>query len=265
MVGVVVGTVRHVQASVVAIVPAAGSGERLGAGVPKAMVPLAGEPLLSHAVRGLVADPRVRLVVLAAPEGLEDEMAAVARADAGGVPVLAVTGGATRAQSVANALAVVPVEFEAVLVHDAARALVPAEVVAAVIDAVLAGADAVVPGAPVADTIRQFDVEGRSWTLDRGTLRAVQTPQGFARSVLDRAHATGDPAATDDAGMVEAAGGKVMIVPGHPRGFKVTTALDLVLAEALLAGECPTSERSTSERPTSELSTSELSTSEAGS
>ncbi len=236
MVGVVVGTVRLVQPRVVAIVPAAGSGERLGAGVPKAMVPLAGEPILAHAVRGLVADPRVQFVVLAAPAGLEDEMAAVASACAGGVPVVAVTGGASRAQSVDNALAVVPEEFEVVLVHDAARCLVPLEVVSAVIDAVLAGADAVVPGTPVVDTIRELDAGGGSRTLDRASLRGVQTPQGFGRSVLVGAHAAGDPAATDDAGMVEALGGRVVLVPGHPWAFKVTTALDLVLAEALLAG-----------------------------
>ncbi len=236
MVGVVVGTVRSVHPRVVAIIPAAGSGERLGAGVPKAMVPLAGDPLLAHAVRGLVADPRVQLLVLAAPDGLEDQMAVLASSCAGGVPVVAVTGGASRVQSVANALAVVPEDFEVVLVHDAARCLVPVSVVAAVIDAVLAGADAVVPGAPVVDTVREVGADGTSRTLDRSVLRAVQTPQGFERSTLVAAHASGDPGATDDAGMVEALGGRVVLVPGHPWAFKVTTAMDLVLAQALLAG-----------------------------
>jgi 2-C-methyl-D-erythritol 4-phosphate cytidylyltransferase len=221
---------------VVAIVPAAGSGERLGAGVPKAMALLAGEPILAHAVRALVAEPRVGLVVLAAPEGLEDAMAEVAASHSGGVPVVAVTGGATRAASVSAALAVVPEEFGVALVHDAARCLVPVEVVAAVVDAVLAGADAVVPGAPVVDTIRELTAEGGSRTIDRSRLRAVQTPQGFRAAVLRRAHATGDPGATDDAGMVEALGLHVVLVPGHPRAFKVTTAQDLLLAEAILAG-----------------------------
>ncbi len=222
---------------VVAIVPAAGSGERLGAGIPKAMALLAGEPILAHAVRALVADDRVGLVVVAAPEGLEDEMAEVAAGSSRGVPVVAVTGGATRAESVSVALAVVPEAFGVVLVHDAARCLVPVEVVTAVIDAVLAGADAVVPGAPVVDTIREVGADGGSRTIDRSVLRAVQTPQGFATAVLRRAHATGDPGATDDAGMVEALGVHVVLVPGHPRAFKVTTAQDLLLAEAILAGE----------------------------
>lgn len=222
---------------VVAIVPAAGSGERLGAGVPKALALLAGEPILAHAVRGLVAEPRVGLLVLAVPEGLEEPMAQVAATNAGGIPVVAVAGGASRAESVARALVVVPDGFEVVLVHDAARCLVPVTVVAAVVDAVLGGAPAVVPGAPVVDTIREVSADGSSHTLDRSTLRAVQTPQGFALEVLRRAHRSGDPGATDDAGMVEALGLAVTLVGGHPRAFKVTTAQDLVLAEAILAQE----------------------------
>ncbi|HEX6888318.1 MAG TPA: 2-C-methyl-D-erythritol 4-phosphate cytidylyltransferase [Candidatus Nanopelagicales bacterium] len=222
---------------VAAIVPAAGAGERLGAGVPKAMALLAGEPILVHAVRALAAEPRIGLVVLACPEGLEEAMAAAAAAVAGGVPVVAVTGGATRAASVARALAVVPEQYPIVLVHDAARCLVPSAVVAAVIEAVAAGAPAVVPGLPVVDTIRALEAGGTSRTLDRTALRAVQTPQGFPTEVLRRAHAAGDPGATDDAGMVEALGLSVTLVPGDPRAFKVTSPLDLRLAEALLADE----------------------------
>lgn len=220
---------------VAAIVPAAGSGQRLGAAVPKAMVPIGGRPILGHAVSALVADPRVGLLVVSAPEGLEDAMAAVARAAAGDVPVVVVTGGATRAESVARGLDVVPLPVPVVLVHDAARCLVPRSVVAAVIDAVLAGAEAVVPGAPVVDTVREVGPDGGSHTLDRSRLRAVQTPQGFQGAALRRAHAGGDAGATDDAGMVEAMGRRVVLVAGHPRAFKVTTPLDLVLAEALLA------------------------------
>ncbi len=222
---------------VVAIVPAAGSGERLGAGVPKALASLAGEPILAHAVRALVADPRVGLLILAAPDGLEHELAEVAATRAGTVPVVAVTGGATRAESVSRALAVVPDSFPVVLVHDAARCLVPVEVVAAVIDAVMAGADAVVPGLAVVDTIRELAVDGASRTIDRSALRAVQTPQGFRIDTLRRAHEAGDGAATDDAGMVEALGRSVLLVPGDPRAFKVTTGQDLLLAEAILARE----------------------------
>lgn len=223
---------------VAVILPAAGSGERLGAGVPKAMALLAGEPILAHAVRAIVAEPRVGLIVLAAPPGLEADLAEQARRAAGGAcRISVVTGGATRAESVANALAAVPPGVDVVLVHDAARCLVPVEVVAAVVEAVLAGASAVVPGVPVVDTIREVGQGGASRTVDRSRLRAVQTPQGFPADVLRRAHAEGSRDATDDAGMVEALGLPVTIVPGHPRAFKVTTALDLVLAEALVAGE----------------------------
>jgi 2-C-methyl-D-erythritol 4-phosphate cytidylyltransferase len=223
---------------VAVIVPAAGAGERLGAGVPKAMALLGGAPILAHAVRALAGEPRVGLIVLAAPPGLEAELAEQAvRAAGDSCRIAAVTGGATRAESVSNALAEVPRGVDVVLVHDAARCLVPVEVVGAVIDAVLAGASAVVPGLPVVDTIRELGEAGASRTIDRSRLRAVQTPQGFPAEVLRRAHAAGSRDATDDAGMVEALGLPVTIVPGHPRAFKVTTALDLVLAEALVAGE----------------------------
>ena len=185
---------------VVAIVPAAGSGERLGAGVPKALASLAGEPILAHAVRALVADPRVGLLVLAAPDGLEHEMAEVAATRAGGVPVVAVTGGATRAESVARRWPWSPPDFAVVLVHDAARCLVPVEVVAAVVDAVLAGAEAVVPGRRSWTRSASWPSRRGSRTIDRSALRAVQTPQGFGTDVLRRAHAAGDPGATDDAG-----------------------------------------------------------------
>lgn len=222
---------------VAAIVPAAGSGERLGAGVPKALAALLGEPLLSHAVRALIADPRVGLIVLAAPAGHEDAMLEVATGCAAGVRVRAVAGGSTRAQSVARALGAVPDGYDVVLVHDAARCLVPAQVVGAVIDAVLAGAQAAIPGAPVVDTIREVGADGGSRTLDRSRLRAVQTPQGFPTDVLRRAHDHGSVQATDDAGMVEALGLPVVLVEGHPRAFKVTTAQDLLLAEAILTRE----------------------------
>lgn len=222
---------------VVAIVPAAGSGERLGSGVPKAMAPLAGEPLLCHAVRALVAEPRVELIVVVAVPGLEEPMTAAAVGCASGVPVVCVAGGSTRAQSVARGLAAVPDDVDVVLVHDAARCLVPVGVVRAVVDAVLDGAPAAIPGAPVVDTIRAVGRHGGSRTLDRSMLRAVQTPQGFDPDVLRRAHAGGSDQATDDAGMVEALGLEVVLVEGHPRAFKVTTAQDLLLAEAILAQE----------------------------
>lgn len=223
------------SAQVAAIVPAAGSGQRLGAGQPKALVPVGGRPMLERAVACLVADGRIGLVVVCAPPGLEAVMGDAARQAARDVAVVVVTGGSTRAESVALGLAAVPTSIGIVLVHDAARCLVPVSVVAAVIDAVAAGAHAVVPGADVVDTIRQLGADGTSRTIDRAWLRAVQTPQGFRADDLRRAHASGDPGATDDAGMVEALGLPVALVPGTPRAFKVTTALDLMLAEALVA------------------------------
>jgi 2-C-methyl-D-erythritol 4-phosphate cytidylyltransferase len=227
-----------------AIVPAAGRGERLGPGAPKALRTLAGVPVLVHAVRGLLAARRLDLIVVVAPAA---EVASVQGLLAGlarpGEQILVVPGGASRQESVASGLAAVPADIEIVLVHDAARALTPAPLVAAVLDAVLNGADAVIPVLPVADTIKSVDDAGTTVTatVDRSKLRAVQTPQGFRRSVLAKAHASsplsadGSPGATDDAGMVESLGLPVAAIPGHVEAFKVTTPFDLVLAEAVLA------------------------------
>ena len=224
-----------------ALVPAAGRGERLGPGAPKALREIGGEPILLHAVRGLLASGRVDLVVVAAPPS--DEGVAEVRRILAGLEhsVIVVPGGATRQQSVALALAAVPEDgYEVILVHDAARALTPPATIAAVIEAVLAGLPAVVPVLPVADTIKSAVVApdgGTSvgQTVDRSGLRAIQTPQGFRREVLTRAHAAAGHDATDDAGLVESLGESVGMIPGHVEAFKVTTPFDLVLAEAVLA------------------------------
>lgn len=228
-------------AATAALVPAAGRGERLGAGVPKALCDIAGLPILVHAVRSLVASGRVGLVVVAAPpDGVAEVTRLLGSADD---RVRVVAGGGTRQQSVALALAAVPDTYEIVLVHDAARALTPPELVAAVADAVAAGADAVIPVLPVADTIKAVDATGATVTatVDRSTLRCVQTPQGFRRTLLAKAHAMAESAvdgvaATDDAGLVERLGLPVSVIPGHPEAFKVTTPFDLLLAEAVWAG-----------------------------
>jgi 2-C-methyl-D-erythritol 4-phosphate cytidylyltransferase len=151
-----------------------------------------------------------------------------------------VAGGATRQESVAAALAVVPAEFEIILVHDAARALTPPSLIEAVAAAVRDGHDAVIPALPVVDTIKQVDAQGRvAATVERAQLRAIQTPQGFRRGLLFKAHAAAVDSHTDDAGMVEQLGAPVHTVPGHPHAFKITTPLDLVIAQALLeAGLC---------------------------
>lgn len=215
-----------------ALVPAAGSGVRLGPGAPKALRLLAGEPLLVHAVRGLRRSSDVGPVVVAAPAAELEQV----RTLLAGLDVVVVAGGAERQDSVRAALAALPVDVDLVLVHDAARCLTPVAVVDRVVAALRAGADAVVPVLPVADTVKQVDGDRVVQTVDRSALRAVQTPQGFRREVLERVHGSTGPALTDDAGLVEAAGGRVTTVAGADEAFKVTRPLDLVLAEALLGG-----------------------------
>ncbi|CAB4861510.1 unannotated protein [freshwater metagenome] len=222
-----------------AIVPAAGRGERLGPGAPKALRLLGGAPLLVHAVRALSASHAIDVIVVAAPAGDLDEVRVMLDQAELATEVLVVAGGESRQDSVARALLALPAEIDVVLVHDAARPLVPAELIARVVAAVRSGHEAVVPGLPVADTIKQVD-EGNvvEATLNRAALRAIQTPQGFARQVLQSAHAALDPEsspATDDAGLVEALGRPVLVIAGHEEAFKVTRPIDLVLAEAILA------------------------------
>lgn len=216
------------------LVPAAGRGERLGGGLAKALRPISGIPMLVHAVRSLTAAPSVGLVVVAAPLADLDEVRGLL---GGGVTV--VPGGATRAESVRCALAALPDDVDVVVVHDAARPFVPSSVVQAVVAAVRAGHDAVVPVLPVADTIKRVAADGRVVeTLDRSGLYATQTPQGFRRSVLAAAHAQGRTGrdVTDDAVLVERLGVPVWTVPGADAAFKVTRPADLQRAEAVLAG-----------------------------
>ncbi len=145
-----------------------------------------------------------------------------------------VSGGTTRADSVRNGMAAVPSGASVVLVHDAARPLATPALFQAVVDAVVGGADAVIPGIPVVDTIKRVDASMTVLeTIDRSELLAVQTPQGFKADILRRAHAGGDDA-TDDAGLVEAIGGHVMAIPGEAHNLKITVLSDLRVVEALL-------------------------------
>lgn len=224
--------------TVAAIVPAAGRGERLGPGAPKAMRPLAGTPMLVHAVRGMLAARLVDLVVVAAPPGDEAQVASVLASYDVGKEVRVVAGGLTRQESVRRALETLPGDVDVVLVHDAARPLTPSEIADAVVNRLRAGAEAVVPGLPVSDTIKRVDADGMvTETLRRDELVAVQTPQGFTRELLAKAH---DAAvvdgfvASDDAGLAERVGAAVMVVAGSAEAFKVTRPADLVAAEALL-------------------------------
>jgi 2-C-methyl-D-erythritol 4-phosphate cytidylyltransferase len=227
------------------VVPAAGIGRRLGAGGAKALVPLAGRPLLAHAVAAMEANGCVTAVVVVAhPDALD--ATAKLLADEGFAKVVAVVaGGPTRQASVAAGLAALPPGAGFVAVHDAARPLAPPGVVDELLEllrAASAGAGSpagVVPGVPVTDTVRRVDADQRSLGIvDREQLRAVQTPQLFVRSVLEEAHrlaAERGVEETDEAALVELAGHPVHVVPGRHENLKVTTALDLAVAEALLA------------------------------
>lgn len=220
--------------SVVALVPAAGRGERLGAAIPKALVPLAGRPLLCHALGALLGSDVVDSAVVAAPaKDLAAFRAAVAMfADR----TCVVPGGWDRTGSVRLALDAAGPAAEVLLVHDAARCLVPVELIRLVVSAVHAGAGAVVPVLPVVDTVKQVDDAGFATSaVDRSMLRVVQTPQGFTADLLRRAYDGVIGSATDDAGLVERLGEPVQTVPGHPLAFKITTPFDLTVAEALLA------------------------------
>jgi 2-C-methyl-D-erythritol 4-phosphate cytidylyltransferase len=224
----------------IALIVAAGSGERLGAGRPKAWVELAGRPMLGWSVAAVRRARSVSGVIVATPPGENDALVLGDQAD---VPLEFVEGGSSRSESVRRALQAAPGEAdELVLVHDAARPLLSAALAEAVIAALEAapGADAAIAAAPVTDTIKRAGRDGGTVreTLDRGELWSVQTPQVFRRSALERALDV-DPAtlarATDDAWLIEQAGGRVIVVPSPAENIKVTTPLDLRLAALLLA------------------------------
>jgi 2-C-methyl-D-erythritol 4-phosphate cytidylyltransferase len=213
------------------VIAAAGSGERLGAGGPKAFVPLAGRRMVEWSIDAFRACDSVRSVVVACPPGDAHDLA--------GGEVGVVDGGATRAESVSNALQAVGTEL--VAIHDAARPLVTPELIEGVV-ATLAGdpdADGAIAATPVTDTIKRVDGRVIASTFDRATLWAAQTPQVFPTEALWRAMESAPQqlvAATDEAMLVEAAGGRVLIHPAPAENLKVTTPLDLKLAELLLRG-----------------------------
>lgn len=218
----------------VAVVPAAGSGERLAAGVPKAFFNLDGHTLVERVVARLMESGAVDRVVVAVPAERTGQAKLILGHDA-----TVVAGGATRVESVRRALAVFSdaQKPDFVLVHDAARALTPPELTARVVEALRAGCSAVVPALPVPDTIKAIDTNGAVLaTPERHGLRAVQTPQGFTTELLMRAYDhAGDGEFTDDASMVEHIGGQVQVVDGDSLAFKITTRLDLLLAQTIVA------------------------------
>ena len=209
-----------------AILAAAGSGERLGADRPKAFVALGELPLLATSMERLDESDWIDAIVVAAPPGWEEPSILLAEELGAGKVSAVVPGGATRTESVRLALTEVPDEAVAVLVHDAARPLVHDEVVGRVLTPLSEGWDGVVPALAIADTVKRVDGDRVLETLDRDDLVAVQTPQAFLADTLRRAVASGGDA-TDCAGLVEAAGGRIRWVEGDPRLLKVTTSADL--------------------------------------
>lgn len=243
------------------VVVAAGSGERLGYGMPKARVPLGGEAILTHALRGVAAAGIARQICVAVPRGDSElrELCAAFTEEVGldlgesAPEVTIVDGGSSRADSVRSALAALRDGTVSVLVHDAARALTPEAVFHRVAAALASGAKAVIPAIPVVDTVKtvvathgddaRIAPELVTGTAPRGELRAVQTPQGFELATLKRAHDAAAmfddaqaAAVTDDAMLVELLGVPVHAVRGASQSLKITTPLDLILAEGLLEG-----------------------------
>ncbi|WP_380165244.1 2-C-methyl-D-erythritol 4-phosphate cytidylyltransferase [Jannaschia sp. R86511] len=243
------------------VLVAAGSGTRLGSARPKAFVEVAGRSLLAHACDRLLAaragdgGPLLSCLAVVVPDGHRDEVLALLaglRPDGHPVEVTVVVGGATRQESVARGLHGLGPGPGVVLVHDAARALAPVRLVERVAAAVRGGVVAVVPGLAVVDTVKRVGPEAPGGpevagtlvvreTLPRAELVQVQTPQGFDADLLRAVHAAAagpdpsGPGAGDDAGMVEAAGHPVHVVPGDPRALKVTVPHDLLVAAALAA------------------------------
>jgi 2-C-methyl-D-erythritol 4-phosphate cytidylyltransferase len=213
--------------SVWAILVAAGRGERLGLDHPKAFAKLGEDPLLAEPLRRLDDSEWVDAIVLVAPPGWEEPSILLAEELGCGKVSACVTGGETRADSVRAGLAEVPEDAVVVLVHDAARPLLPEAVIERVLAPLSDGWDGAVPGVPVSDTLKRVGADGAVLeTVERDSLYAVQTPQAFPAEVLRRALASGVEA-TDCAGLVEASGGRVKVVPGDPQLLKVTTADDL--------------------------------------
>jgi 2-C-methyl-D-erythritol 4-phosphate cytidylyltransferase len=217
-----------------ALIAAAGSGERLGIDRPKAFAVLGGRPLLAESLDRLDRCALVDAIVVAAPSEWEEPSILLAEELVASKVVACVSGGATRAESVAIALAEVPDEALVVLVHDAARPLVDDAVVERLLVPLGEGFDGAVPVLPVADTLKRIRDGVVAETVDREGLVVAQTPQAFLAPTLRRAFAGDLVGATDCASVVERAGGRVAVVEGDPRLLKVTTPDDLALVESWL-------------------------------
>ena len=221
------------------VVVAAGQGQRLGAGKPKAFVDLVGRPLLTHAIESIIALPDLAQLIIAVPESHLVEAAEIGAELIADLPISfeVVLGGETRQASIANALAELAAESEIVLVHDAARALAPTSLFAKVADSVRKNKISSLPVMRVVDTIKRIDGDTILETVDREVLRSAQTPQGFVTSDLVAAYAAAQADYTDDAALMQAAGHRILAVDGDERAFKITTPADLAAAELRFAGK----------------------------
>jgi 2-C-methyl-D-erythritol 4-phosphate cytidylyltransferase len=216
------------------ILVAAGEGRRLGSDRPKAFAALGGRPLLAESLERLDASDWIDGIVVVAPPEWEEPTILLAEELVASKVTAVVTGGATRADSVAAGLEEVPLEALVILVHDAARPLVSEAVIERVLKGLTDGAAGAVPGLPVHDTVKRVDAGQVVETPERASLIAVQTPQAFVADRLRAAYAGDLSGATDCASLIERAGGKVAVVEGDPALLKVTTVDDLARVEALL-------------------------------
>lgn len=220
-----------------AVLVAAGSGERLGSDRPKAFAALGGRPLLAESIERLDASEWVDAIVVAAPAGWEEPAILLSEELVASKVSTVVTGGATRAESVRNALGEVPEDALVVLVHDAARPLLDDAVIERVVGRLDGTVDGVVPGLPLRDTVKRVERGLVAETVDRDVLMIVQTPQAFVAERLRAAYVDELDGATDCAALVERRGGRVAVVAGDPRLAKVTTAEDLEHVSRLLEAE----------------------------
>ncbi|TML32978.1 MAG: 2-C-methyl-D-erythritol 4-phosphate cytidylyltransferase [Actinobacteria bacterium] len=220
--------------SVWAVLAAAGRGERLGSDRPKAFARLGGRPLLAESLERLEGSDWIDFIVIAAPAEWEEPAILLAEELGAGKVSSVVTGGASRSESVREAMAEVADDAAVVLVHDAARPLLPDEVIERVLAPLSEGWDGVVPGLPLSDTVKRVEGDRVVETLSRGELAAVQTPQAFLTSILREALRDDVADASDCASLVEARGGRVKVVEGDRRLLKVTSPEDLAVVEAWL-------------------------------
>ena len=223
--------------SVWAVIAAAGSGERLGLDRPKAFANLRDRPLLAESLERLEGSDWIDSIVVAAPPDWEEPVILLAEELGCGKVAEAVTGGATRAASVAAAIAVVPDDAAVVLVHDAARPVLPEEVIERVLTALNEGWDGAIPVLPLADTVKRVESDRVVETVEREGLAVAQTPQAFVAPVLRAA--LPDDKATDCSALIEARGGRIKAVTGDPRLIKVTASADLEAVEHLLGDPAP--------------------------